>query len=98
MFEAFFATSTSIVNRPSMRSSSAIRSCSSPRLGWVAKISGARSRNSSRQREKTWGRSWYSRQMSALSLMPVSSSRTIWALNSGVNVRRFDIVLSPFLD
>ena len=26
-------------------------------------------------------------------MIPVSSSRTTWALNSGVNVRRFDIVI-----
>jgi hypothetical protein len=31
----------------------------------------------------------YSRQISALSLILVSSSRITWALNSGVNVRRF---------
>jgi tetratricopeptide (TPR) repeat protein len=95
MLEAFFATSNSMVSRPTICSRSAIRSCSSPRLRSVAKISGARSRNSSRHREKTCGLSRYSRQISALSLMPVSSSSTTWALNSGVNARRFDIVFPP---
>ena len=61
-------------------------------IGWVAKISGARSRSSSLQRERTCGLSRYSRQISALSLTPVSSSSTARALNSGVNVRCFDIV------
>jgi len=95
MFDAFFATSSSIVSRPTICSKSAIRSCSSPRLRSVAKISDARSRNSSRHREKTCGRSRYSRQISALSLTPVSSSSTTRALNSGVNARRSDIVFPP---
>ena len=93
-----FAASSCIVSRPTIRSSSAIRSCSSPRLRLVAKISGARSTNSSRQRKKTCGRSRYSRQISALSLIPESSSSTTCALNSGVNVRRFDIVFPLSLD
>ena len=84
MPEAFLAASNSIVSRPTICSSSAIRSCSSPRPRSVAKTSGARSTNSSRHRAKTYGRSWYSRQISALSLIPESSSSTTCALNSGV--------------
>jgi hypothetical protein len=86
MFEAFFAASNCIVSRPTIRSSSAIRSCSSPRLGRVAKISAARSKNSTRQRENTSGFNWYSRQTSALLLIPVTSSSTTCALNSSYRV------------
>ena len=98
MFEAFFAASNCIASCPIIRSNSAIRSCSSPRLGLVAKISDARSTNSPRQRENTSGFNRCFRQISALLFMPVSSSRTTCALKSGVNVLRFVIVLSPFLD
>jgi hypothetical protein len=99
MLEAFFAASSSMVKRPTIRSSSPIRSCSSPRLGLVANISGARSKNSTFQREKTWGLIRCFRQISAVHLRPVSSSRTIWALNSGLNVRRIVVmVVSPFMD
>ena len=91
-----FATSSRMVSRPTICSRPAIRSCSSPRLRSVAKISGARSRNSSRHREKTCGPNRYSRHISALSLTPESSSSTTWVLNSGVNARRFDIVFPPF--
>jgi hypothetical protein len=91
MSEAFFAASSSIVNRPTIRSSSAICCCSSPRLGSVAKISGARFRNSAFQREKTGALNWCSRQISATVLAPVSSSITRRALNSGLKFRRFAI-------
>jgi hypothetical protein len=91
MLEAFFAASSSMVNRPTIRSSSVIRCCSSPRLGSVAKISAARFRSSAFQREKTGALSWCSRQISAMVLAPVISSSTRRALNSGLKLRRFAI-------
>ena len=78
-----------------MRFGLGIRSCSSPRLRSVAKTSGARYGNCSRQCEKTCGRGRYSRQTLALCLTPVSSSSTTRALNSGVNARRFAILFPP---
>ena len=65
------------------------------RPGRVAETSGARFNNSARRRENTSGFSRYSRQTSAFVFSPVSSSNTTWALNSGVNFRRFAIS-SPF--
>ncbi len=87
-----------MVSRPTMRSSSAMRCGSSPRPGCVAKISGARLRNSAFQRQKTGALNWCSRQISATVLTPVSSSITSRALNSGLKFRRLAIGFSPFLD
>src|SRR5574341_104975 len=94
----FFATSSCMVNRPTMRSSSAIRSAS-----WLlpgcerSNNSGARARNSCFQRERTVSLIPYSRLACARLFWLVSSSRTTRALNSGLYFRLSTIV-NPLLD
>lgn len=89
--EAFWATSSSKLRRPTIHSHSVIRaravsSRSSPR-----NTRGALSRNSPFHRASLWGLSWYSRQSSARLFTPPISSRTTRALTSGVNCRRVPI-------
>lgn len=96
MLEAFFAASSSMVSRPTMHSSSTIRSCSLLLLRFVSKTIGARSRNSAFQRESVWDLSRCSRQILAGLLTPVRSSSTTCALKSDVNVRLLAIVFPPF--
>ena len=58
-----------------------------------SKIRGASSKNCAFQRFSTWALTWYSRQASAAVLAPVNTSNTTWALDSGVNLRRFVMVV-----
>ena len=89
LLDTFFATSSSKVNRPARRSSSAIRAYSWLRCSSLRNTRWAFSTNSAFQRDRISGLRLYSRHASALFLTPISPSSVTWALNSGVNLRRF---------
>src|SRR5579885_408486 len=85
--KAFFEASSSIVSRPTMRSSSAICSCSLlalPLLRGSANAWGARSKNTSRQWHTRSAATSYSRQTWANDLWPLSTSSTTWVLRSAL--------------
>ena len=92
MLDAFLATgfamsttSSSIVSRPTIRSRSAIRFCSARWLSGAEKTFVARSTKCCFHADTTCDasrskmrRSRYSRQTSAMLLLPLSSSSTTW--------------------
>src|SRR5207249_877495 len=83
--DTFFRISFSRVIRPRTCSSSATRDCSAVRDASLAKTVWARSRKVVFQRPSRLGLSPCLRQASACDWTPLSTSRTIRALNSGVN-------------
>src|SRR5205823_5907800 len=86
--EAFFATSSSRVSRPTSRSSSATRAASRSSPGAPPKTPGRRSRKVFFQRATSSGLSPWARQRSAWDCAPVRTASTTSALNCGVKDRR----------
>src|SRR5579884_274893 len=86
--EAFFKISNSRAWRPTNCSRSVMRWRSWRRCSSAWKTRGRRSRKVSLHRTSTEALSWCRRHSSAWDFSPRSRSRTTWALNSGVKLRR----------
>lgn len=95
MLDAFFATSSSRVSRPTRRSRSAIRFCSARSFSAMEKMSVARCTKRRLHADTTCDASRCSRHTWAMVLLPVSTSSTTCTLKSGLNVRRFPMSV-PF--
>jgi hypothetical protein len=88
--EAFLAISSSSVFCPSSRSSSLMRL-------WLSSVMRAWAKSCSAFHEaNNCGLIWCSRQTSAAVFAPLKTSRTMRALNSALNARRF-LMTVPFL-
>src|SRR5262249_51017078 len=86
--EAFFRAASSRACWPTRRSRSAMRAASAERRSSAWKTAGRRSRRVAFQRANRLGMIWCLRHTSAWEAAPVRTSRTTFALNSGVKARR----------